>query len=123
MRTPAPQLCAPEQDRAPFALGRKLGEIKMLYLFILLLIAAAVFKIVHASKQREKLEAMRQRYRSALNILQSHPEISDHRVAVLQAGRELADYERSINGAGTRGLFDETALANDLNAYGGGSKM
>ncbi len=80
------------------------------------------FKMYQVTSRHKTLSALRAQYQQSLLQLQAQPSSSERRVEVLRTGRALADYERSINGSGARGLFDETALANDLNAYGGGRK-
>ena len=97
----------------------------MYWLLAFFAIAFVFFMVLdHFDKvrRRKTLWALRAEYKASLLRLQANPGLSDVRVDALNCGRALADYERSISGTGARGLFDETALANDISAYGGGSQ-
>lgn len=73
------------------------------------------------AKRRQRLENARRTYKEWLSRLAEQPKNPDVRVGTLNAGRYLAKLEREMAGQNpSPNLFDETALMNDMNAYGGG---
>lgn len=78
---------------------------------IVLFIAGAL-----AFLQQSAFLQAKQRYQSALGALTQDPENISKRTAALAAGREYAQLVRGRHGQKRIGIFDETALQNDLAA-------
>ena len=69
-----------------------------------------------AEKAALELENAQKRYKKSLKDLKNDPSNSDLRQLALELGRQYANLTRTNN---ARTIFDEVALANDINAASG----
>jgi len=74
-----------------------------------------VVPLLYLYSQSQQLKRKQQAYQAALNRLQMKTSKAN-KIAALQAGRDLAAFCRA---KGKVAIFDEVALQNDLQAYGG----
>jgi len=85
------------------------------FLILLLIAAPIVYGIYMGMEANRKLKILQEEYQTALDALKAST-TKQNRIAALEAGRALAAHCRESQKVA---IFDEVALQNDLQAYGG----